>query len=198
MENRFKLHQATRELYAEGAKLTISAAAERAGISVATAYRYYSDPEDLRRSATLDRAFSPENTNAVENYRQSIQGVADPLERLLEAQRQMLNFVMRTELEYRMFVATSHEVIVRSGLTDKKIPAGGRRILLIEEAIDPLREELSEDEFSTLVYQLMMVTAHDPYFILSDFADLDVDEITSQNFTAIRAIYTQFMANRAS
>lgn len=197
METQQSLLQAARDLFAEGGKLTIAAAADRAGISVATAYRYYSDPDKMRRDAALNDKFGPDPEDFLTRFEAQCSEVCDPLERVLVAQRMMFDFVVETENEYRMFIASSHEHLIREAEEGGRVPSGGRRILLLEAALTPLKDRLSEDEFCELVYRLMLVSGPEPYFVLRDFTSHPTDEIWRLNEAAIRSIYRDFLAERS-
>ncbi len=58
MQTRLTLLAAARALAAEGEQVTVTAAAARAGISRATAYRYFTSSETLAMEAALDASFA--------------------------------------------------------------------------------------------------------------------------------------------
>lgn len=197
MATRDKLLTAAREIYSEGEKLSIAAAAERAGISVATAYRYYSDPDKMRSDAALGAKFGPNPEDFLARFDVLCAGCSDPLERLVIAQRMMFDFVVENEREYRMFISSSHEHMMRASPNRKKIPAGGRRIILLEAALEPLKEDLANGCLRELLYRLMLVCGPEPYFILHDFTSEKIEDIWRVNETAVRAVYQDFIAAQA-
>lgn len=197
METQEKLLAATRALLASGDKISIAVAAKKAGISVATAYRYYSDPEKMRRAAALNRKFGPDPDVFLDRFEQLCEGSETPLERLIIAQRMMFDFVREHVQEYRGFIASSHEHLRGETSTQKKASSGGRRIILLEAALAPLKDTLSEEKFCELVYRVMPVSGPEPFFVLQDYTSQDIDAIWRTNEAILRAVYTDFMRDAA-
>lgn len=192
-KNRARLLAATKEIFSEGKKVTIAAAAERAGISVPTAYRFYSDPEKMRHDAALNQRFGPDPETRVAELREACEGIDDPLERLIIAQDMMLEFIEDNETAYRMFLASSYESIVRSGEVDHGIAAGGRRVYLIDCALEPVRDELNEEQYNDLICLLMIVMGPEPYFTLHDFSGKTMKDVKFANHSVIRYVFEGFM-----
>lgn len=187
-ETQKRLLAAARSLVGEGNKPSIADAARRAGLSVATAYRYYSDPEQLRSDAALELGLAEGKTDFLAEFETRVEGMTDPIERLLVAQRQMMSFVMRNETAYRHFMAQGHLNIATQPEAKKPIPAGGRRIILIEAALAPIRSAFSAKAWGAYVQALMLVTGPEPYFTLHDYAQLSDAHIFDVTEQAIRDI----------
>ena len=191
-ETQKKLLAAARSLVTEGNKPSIADAARRAGLSVATAYRYYSDPEQLRSDAALELDLAEGKIDFLAEFETRVEGVTDPVARLLVAQRQMMSFVMRNETAYRHFMAQGHLRIASLPDAEKPIPAGGRRIILIEAALAPIRDQFSAKAWAAYVQALMLVTGPEPYFTLHDYAqlgDADIFEVTEQAIRDVSACH---------
>ncbi len=197
LRNQDKLLSAARKMLQDGEKLSIAGAAKLAGLSVATAYRHYSDPEKLRFDAALEQTLGPDEAAHVSMFRSAIDGIEDPVRRLQIAQSQMLKIVMGAEADYRLFVATGHEQTARSGFKRSRIPGRGRRIILIEIALEPVRSQLGQTEYCDLVHRLMLLTAAEPFFVLRDILDMDSDQIELTSLAALSDLYSGFMAARA-
>ena len=168
---------------------TIAQVAKQAGVSVATAYRYYSDPQRLISDATLDAQLDGGDPDFVGVFENEAWGISDPLARLLIAQKQMMANMLDHEAAYRMFIAKGYEEIVRSGLEPSKVRAGGRRILVIEAALKELKPILTKTAWTEMVQELMIVVGPEPYLVLKDFTDLPNDQILMRMNAAITAVF---------
>lgn len=178
---------AARDLMAEGQAVTVSAAAKRAGLSNATAYRYFSRPETLRIEAGLELDMGPDG-QFLTLFEAEAAGVTDVCTRVLIAHRLMVTFVRRNLPQYRMFIAKGHEQEVLNQKGTKAGPRGGRRIPLLERAIDPVRSELGEERARDLLRALIAASGPDPDFVLRDVArlsDPEIDTVCAQNLTDI-------------
>lgn len=184
-----KLLQAARELSLTGVKLSIADVAKRAGVSVATAYRYYSDPQRLIADATLDAALDGGQQDFVGVFEHAAAGITDPLTRLLIAQRQVMNQMIEHEAAYRLFIAKGYEEIVRQGPNSRKIVAGGRRVLIIEAALKDLKIQMSPTDWADMVHSLMIVIGPEPFFSLTDFTQLSKEAIFDCVETTIAAVF---------
>lgn len=177
LETQRKLLRAARALGVAGKVPSIADVAKSAGVSVATAYRYYSDPRRLQSDAALDQSLDGGQPDFVGVFEQAVAEVSDPLARLLIAQRQMMGSTIANEAAYRLFVAKGHEEMVRSGLKRNNKPAGGRRVMMIEAALKDLRPQMTATAWRDMVLSLMIVMGPEPFFVLTDFASLPEDKI---------------------
>ncbi len=187
-ETQKQLLAAARAILGEGGKLSVAGAAKRAGLSVATGYRYYSDVNRLKSDAALELGLSEGKTDYLAEFRSRVEGIADPVERLLAAQRQMMGFVIRNEMPYRHFIAQGHLKVAATAPGEKPVPAGGRRMTLIEAALEPVRDKFGGKEWAACVQALMLVTGPEPFFILRDFAKLDDASIFTVTEQTIRDV----------
>lgn len=173
---------------------SIAEVAKEAKVSIATAYRYYSDPQRLQTDAALDMSLDQGQPDFVEMFNTATAGVTDPLERLLIAQRHMMNNTIANEAAYRLFVAKGHEEIVRNGMNRHKQAAGGRRVLMIEAALQDIRSKVTDKAWLDLVHGLMIVMGPEPFFVLKDLAGLSDDQIwdvVEQTIGKVFAMYEE-------
>jgi AcrR family transcriptional regulator len=177
LETQRKLLSAARALGSQGRLPSISDVARHANVSIATAYRYYSDPNQLQSDAALDISLEGGQQDFIAVFEAAAKGVTDPLTRLLIAQRQMMDNTLKNEAAYRLFVAKGHEAIVRAGEKRNKQPAGGRRVLMIEAALKDIRTTMDKPAWQDMVHALMIVMGPEPFFILKDFANLSNQQI---------------------
>lgn len=177
LETQRKLLRAARALGAGGKLPSISEVAKEAKVSTATAYRYYSDPHRLQTDAALDMSLDQGQPDFVGMFKAASADITDPLERLLIAQRHMMENTIANEAAYRLFVAKGHEDIVRNGLNRRKQAAGGRRVLMIEAALQDIRSKMTDKAWLDLVHGLMIVMGPEPFFVLKDLAGLSDEQI---------------------
>lgn len=196
-DNRHRLLEATREILRDGERLTIAVAAKRAGLSVATAYRHYSDLEQLRVDAALESSLGPDMEVELKRFREAVEGISDPGVRLVIAQNQMLDFVISAEANCRMFVATAHEQFVRSGMSSVlEAERSGLRIALIDAALEPVMASHSDEDYQELVHRLTVLTGSEPFFVLKDISGLEDGEIRRLNREVILDFFHGFSARR--
>lgn len=188
---------AVREMTAEGAQLSIAAAARRAGIGVATAYRYYSDLDTLRSDAALDLRMDEGQSDFLAEFERRAKGVTDPEERLVIAQSQMMGFVEVNDLDCRMFIAKAQEQHVRDAARGvRPEPRGGRRGMMIDAALAGLRPDWPEPQYRDLVRALLLVTGPEPWLTLRDYANLPPEEVRAVNERVLRDLFQAHLARR--
>ena len=162
-------------------------AAAYAGVSTATAYRYFSHPETLKLEAGLELDMGPSG-DFLSLLDARIEGVASIALRVIAAHRVMVEFVRRNEMPYRLFIAKGHEQVVLDNGVLKTSPRGGRRIPLLLRAVEPVQDLLGPDRTIALVRALMAASGPEPYFVLTDVGQLPddaIDQITEQNLIDI-------------
>jgi AcrR family transcriptional regulator len=162
---RTELLRAARDLIANGGHPSVGDVADRASISRATAYRYFSTPEELVREAVLD-------------------GVADTIlvppaadgegsevvpKRLDDLVTQVFKMVVDNEHVFRALLAGS-----ATGQSSAK--RGGRRLEWLRLALDPLRQEVPKAQFERLIQSLALVTGVEALVVTRDICELDYDQ----------------------
>ena len=180
---RAALLEAARELAADGAEITVQTVADRAGISRATAYRYFSDPGFLAVEAALDvkvRA-TEELLEGVEDVRARVHAITDYYR----------DFGREHEPAFRKFFAKVMDMWTPDGSDRVR---GARRIPALEMALEPVRESLSDADFRDLVMMLTSsATGFEQHIALADVCGLDrveADRIARKVVDAILDSYT--------
>ena len=124
------LMAAARTLLTDGEIVTVTAAAERAGMSKATAYRYFSDPAILVAEAGLDVE--------VLSYDQVVAGAATLRDRLRAISLYFLDLAIDHEVKFRQFVGLTLTAwrpddgktrTRRGGQSRSRRPASYRRVV---------------------------------------------------------------------
>lgn len=162
---RIELMRAARELVEAGGRPSVAEVADRAGISRATAYRYFSTPDEMIREAVLEgiadtirvRPPSPD---------------AGPAEVAAEVDRLVVDvFRMVTDNEglFRALLGTST-------LGDSAVRRGGRRLGWLRAALAPIEPQLPRPAFERLVNALALVTGIEALVVLRDVCEVNETE----------------------
>ena len=183
LRTRRELLRGARELMQMGQLVTVATAAKHVGISTATSYRYFSDPETLMLEAVIemDLGASGELIKELEKTFEILTNISD---RVVKANQMMVDFARRNENSYRLFLAKRHEQIFSSNKGDKASPLGGHNMPMIEQALAPVRDTLSPQDFSDAVLAITAICGPEPYFVLKDLcgqSDADIDRICEKN-----------------
>jgi AcrR family transcriptional regulator len=161
------LVDAARALLAEGASVTVEAAAERAELSRATAYRYFVNQRELVVAARPEI----EATSML-----PADPPDDPLERVVLAAREIMRLTVDWEPELRAMLRLSldpsdpgHDLVLRQG----------RRLLWFEDALSPARRTLGPKRFRRLVTALAAAVGIEALVFLTDMAGLEPGEASA-------------------
>jgi AcrR family transcriptional regulator len=171
---------AARGLLERKQAVTVQSAADEAGISRASAYRYFTSAEYLMREALLDGNWeSPESV---------IGEAQDVKDRVLRVQAYLFAFTRRNESAHRLFLAKALETWVEQGGEGKVQLRGARRLPMFELALKPLGTTLPPNRVAELVYALASVSGIEAYIAMKDVCgleDADIDRIAARNACAI-------------
>ena len=156
---RTHLLDAARELLAEGRTPTVEEAAEAAGVSRATAYRYFANQRallvathpEIEATSLLGEDPPPE-----------------PQERLNRTIEELIRITLETEPELRTMLRLSLE----PGSKDELLLRKGRAIGWIEEALVPLQNRLPPTALRRLVLAIRSACGIEPLVWLTDVAGL--------------------------
>jgi AcrR family transcriptional regulator len=156
---RAALIDAARQLLAGGRAATVEEAAEAAGVSRATAYRYFANQRALLVAAHPEIAAT------------SLLGEdapADPHERLDRTIAELIRLTVDTEPELRTMLRLSLE----PGPTEELLLRQGRAIGWIEEALAPLQGRLPPSALRRLVLAIRSACGIEALVWLTDVAGL--------------------------
>lgn len=154
------LLEATRQLMSQGLAPTVEDAAAQAGVSRATAYRYFPDQRALLVSAYP----IIETTSLLPEA-----APADVLERVHLVASRILDSIVANEAALRAQLRLSLDV----SATRPELPLRkGRRIVWFEDALAPLRAELRPQSFRRLTLALAAVVSLEVLIWLVDLARL--------------------------
>lgn len=183
---RAALLQATRELMRDGRQVTVTTAAEAAGISKATAYRYYSDPQALVIEAMLDARVKP--------VEEILGDATDPRERVQRVRRFLFQLARDQEREFRQFLASTMALWLTNGDDPGVVLRGRRRLPMYQAALEPVADRLGPAALDRLVHMLAATSGMESYLPLKDICGLDpaTADVTAEAITD--AILDRFLS----
>jgi AcrR family transcriptional regulator len=157
--------EATREFLANGVTPTVEQAADRAGISRTTAYRYFPNRRALL-IASYPELEAPSLLDA--------DAPADPSARLELVTEAITRQVLEREPELRAMLRLSLESPTPS--QDALPLRQGRAIAWIEDALSPLRDRMSASEVRRLVLAIRATLGIEALVWLTDIGGLSREE----------------------
>ncbi len=153
------LVDAARELLAQGGTPTVEEAAEAAGVSRATAYRYFPN-----QRAMLVAAHPEIEAQSLLGAKASL----DPEERLDRTTQELVRLTIDTEPELRTMLRLSLE----AGSKDELLLRQGRAIGWIQEALAPLAGRLKRSELHRLTLAIRSACGIEALVWLTDVGGL--------------------------
>jgi AcrR family transcriptional regulator len=161
-------------------------AADRALVSVATAYRYFSSAEDLWWEATLAGVFQQTMEQTLERTRAA---GPEPQARLEAAVRTNSFAMIDDPVPFRRIaqIALEQWFRQREAGDPQEIPTrAGRRNELITEVLDPLRGALSVSNLERIAHALGLVFGTEAVIALTDAVGLNASDAKSTLLDASR------------
>jgi AcrR family transcriptional regulator len=181
---RTALVAAARELLAEGTTPTVEQAADRAGISRTTAYRYFPNQRVL-----LIAVFPEIGTLSLLDAN----APADPSQRLEVVIEQLTRQVVEHEPELRAQLRLSLDP--RPVDWDQLPFRKGRAIGWIEDALAPLREQMTAREVHRLALAIRATTGVEALVWLTDVAGLSAQDARELMRSSARALLRDALRN---
>jgi AcrR family transcriptional regulator len=173
IRTRTALLQAAAELAGEGRPPSIPEAAERALVSVATAYRYFSSAEDLWWEAS-----SGAMERTVTEAEQGMEAAGnDPRKRLETLVRGVGFQILDDQVPYRRIALIVQEQWFRQADRPPRegVPVRqGRRNAQIRHAIAPLEGQIPNKDLDRIAHALALIIGPEAMISLIDAAGLDV------------------------
>jgi AcrR family transcriptional regulator len=178
------LIDAARELVTLGTSPTVEHAAEHAGISRTTAYRYFPNQRTLLVAAHPETVASSLLSPDVSD---------DPGERLRDVVERFTELISDTEQQQRTMLRLSLELpdAERAALPLRQ----GRAIGWFEEALEPLRDRLTGDQVHRLALAVRCATGIEALVWLTDVAALPRDEALALMRWSAQALLSAALAD---
>jgi AcrR family transcriptional regulator len=168
MKTREVLLLKANELLKQRTEISVELVAREAGISKATAYRYFSGSDALKREASLQLKAKTDDDLFADLSDTDLEG---RLGRLIDYH---FNLFINNEIEFRLFFSS----IIGESVVRNEIPSrAGRRIILIREALKPLQSTLTPGVFDQMVNSLSIFFGIESVTILKDVCRLTNDDI---------------------
>jgi AcrR family transcriptional regulator len=149
------------KLAADGRLVTVAEVAAAAGVSRATAYRYFPSRSQLISAMIGEslgpvRRFEPRKTDGRERV-QELFTKTFPRFRQFEPH-------MRAALQ----LSLEHWALERSGRIDEEPYRRGHRVAILKRVAAPLKSKMRNSEFRRLLCSLSMIFGIEPYVVLKD------------------------------
>ncbi|WP_417677105.1 TetR/AcrR family transcriptional regulator [Pseudodonghicola sp.] len=183
LKTRQKLLAAARELAEAGDEVSVTAAAQHAGISKATAYRYFSDPAVLASEAMLDMAVNTPDAllEGADDLRQRVHIVTDYYR----------DFGRDREPAFRKFLGQLMADWTPEGANRQR---GARRIPALRLALEPARDTITPGEFDDLVMALASCgTGFEQHVALNDVCGLNREDADRVARSVVDAILDHYL-----
>lgn len=177
LRTRRALLAAARTLMEQGTEPSLDAVASEAMVSRATAYRYFASADQLILEATLDDTLDIELADFAST---------DPAERTAQVQERLYDHAQDHEPQFRLFLSSLHKEWVESD-GDAEL-RGGRRLPMIERALEPVRDTLDEATYRRLVYALAGMMGIESLTVMRDVCELDHDAAKATMNWAVRTL----------
>lgn len=168
-------------LLGKGEKPSLDEIAEEAGVSRATAYRYFPGLDALLSEAAVD-LLMPQVEQVL-----GPDAPGDPFERIALVDETFDKVCRDGEVPLRLMLARILERSVGRGPDDPPIRQN-RRQPLIENALAPLAPRLGKARLERLAQALTMVIGTEAFIALNDVAGLDAQEAREVRKWAIDAL----------
>ena len=183
LRTRKALLEAAAELMQTQGNFTLEQAAERAQISRATVYRYFSDANALKLAARLPTTKSPEELVA---------GMDNVVDRVIAVHDYLFDISRDNETLFRAFLGAV--MTETSTLEDTKnlTLRGARRIPMLEHALEPIKDKMSDTEFALLICSLSTMVGIESFTVLNDICKLDTSEARKAMHQAIKLMLSDW------
>lgn len=180
-----------RVLIERGEPINVTAAAAEAGISKATAYRYFSDPAVLVAEAGLAVEVRP--------YEEVVAGAEGPRERAMAVSLYFFDLAVAHEAAFRQFLARNLDCWLAEGGGDR-VRRGARRVAMLQRALEDVRPLMPAQRFDRMIGALSVATGAEALIALSDIARAGPQEARETVAELAGAVLDRFMGveNRAA
>jgi AcrR family transcriptional regulator len=179
LRTRAELLRAARDIIANGGQPSVAEVADHAGISRATAYRYFSTPDELVREAVLDGVATAIEVPPAEPGA-TLADIQMRLDRLVSDVFQM---EVDNEAAFRALLAS----LVADPAKNRRT---GRRLGWLKEALAPLEDRLSQKDMERLVHALSLVMGIESLIVMRDVCGLGPKESEKVLHWAAQALFT--------
>jgi AcrR family transcriptional regulator len=182
------LRDAALALFDAGQQPTLQQIADKAMVSRATAYRYFSSVEALIHDAAFDRAVAQLDDVFAQGD--------DPVEAIGRA-AEMVNGVLLNDEAGTHIIERSFMQVWLDNAADARPPRPGRRMKYIEPIVARLADRLGRDAQARLRIGLAMVMGSEAVLAMRDVAGASVESAIAAGRWAAHALVMQALAEEA-
>ena len=172
-------------LLADGRTPTVSEVADAAEVSRRTAYRYFPSADQLMTEALLEGMRSDVERDIDGG---SDDGAAAGVDRLVNAVHDLT--VNNENLLRQMIRFTIDRDQIEPGVP----PRPSRRLEYVEQALEPVRNQLTPGEYERLVHAMAVVIGIEARIVLRDICGLDDTQILETERWAAHALLAAALA----
>ncbi|MDX1667667.1 MAG: TetR/AcrR family transcriptional regulator [Saprospiraceae bacterium] len=165
-QTRANILDAAKVLMKEKQSISLEDVADKARLSRATIYRYYSNVDVLLTEATLDIY----HKSSREIY-EEVKNMAFE-ERIFYIQHHYNQLAQNHELAFRRYLSA---VLAMSVTSNEKL-RGARRVKSLNKALEDIKEDLGEDTIQKLIIAASVLMGIDALVVCKDVCDLDNEE----------------------
>ena len=185
---RRELVTAALELVQAGVTPSVTQVADAADVSRRTAYRYFPNAEQLITEALLEGM-------RTEVERQLDAGAAD--DDMADRVRRLVDALHRLTLDKEHLLRQMVRFTIDRGQIEPGVPVRpSRRLEYVEQALDPLRDQLPPITYARLVHATAMVIGIEARIVLADICGLDDDAMLDTERWAAQALLAAALAER--
>lgn len=183
---------AAARLLKEGRTPSVTEVAEEAMVSKATAYRYFPSWDALLAEAPLD--------GSVPTAEQLFGGddADDPEERIDRAEAATHEMVYANEAQLRAMLIHTLNQTIRPRQQDRTLVRQNRRSDLIEAALAPARDRLSDDAHEKLCASLALFFGPEAMVVFRDVLAIDPTRAREVKSWAMRALVRAALSDRSN
>ena len=174
------------DLLADGRTPTVSEVADAAEVSRRTAYRYFPSADQLMTEALLEGMRSDVERDI--DGGSPNDGVAPRVDRLVNALHDLT--VNNEHLLRQMIRFTIDRDQIEPGVP----PRPSRRLEYVEQALEPVRNQLAPGEYERLVHAMAVVIGIEARIVLRDICGLDDTQILETERWAAHALLAAALA----
>lgn len=176
------LLEAGADLLRQGAQPTMADVARDAGVSRATAYRYFDSIDALLCEAPVDAVVPPTEALFADARAATVE------ERVALAQRALHDVSWRNAPQLRAMLAHTLKRSIEPGGRAQVPLRQNRRQPMIEAALAPVRERLDGDRYAVLAAALALVFGTEAMVVFQDVLQLDEDRARTVEDWTVRAL----------
>lgn len=176
LKTRDKIIDAANQLLKSGQELNIDEVAKKAGVSRATAYRYYSSPELLASQLNLNLTV-PDPEQTADSLRQL------PLDKgMLKIQKQFLDFILENENSSRTFLSAF------LSMTSPELKRGKNRLRTVQSFINNSNTDLKQATKEKLTHIAVLLMGIEAVIVTKDVCGLDEEKTKETLYWALEMI----------